>query len=990
MEQSLSVSERTTILEHLDHCPDCRRWVGAMVRLRSSQHGRGDGGIDISPPEAALAEFERAAKVGRYLLLERLGVGGMGVVYAAYDPQLNRQVAVKLLKSGPTDPIGQARLTREAQALARLAHPNVVAVYDVGPYDNGIFVAMELVEGETLGRYLAKRLHTWREVRDLFVQAGKGLAASHAASIVHRDFKPSNVMVGKDGRVRVTDFGLARVGQPALGEGSTSFTPPSAPPPMPSAAAPVFESASEVTPTPSMPTLVPTPTPTTPTPTPTRTPALMQPAPSRMVTPDEFGLTVTGALIGTPAYMAPEQRRSGDASAHSDQYSFCVAFYEALYHQRPDSTSSAARASSSVPAWLRRIVLRGLEADPKARWPSMEVLVRALEADPTSRRLRWALSLVALVVAVVGSWTVLRASRVPPPCLGAEAALRGAWDSERREAVRKAFEATGKSYASDAWREVSEQLDTQAAAWTQMRTQACESTRIRREQSEAVLDLRMGCLDQRLDEMRALVSRFTQADGPVVERSIQAVSALTPLRSCADVAHLLSVTPPPPGPEARAVLDEIDHGLAQARASLNTGKFDQGLAQVAVLLPKAQALHYAPAEAKVLDLKGELQGWTDSKAAIDTLRDAAWSAEEGHDDELAARVRVIRFDLAARSLGPGTSLTEIKGEAQAALKRLGGNALLESDMENVVASIALQAQDFPAAKKGFERVVQLRSQLNGEDSLGVAQATGGLAVVYRGLGDLERAREMMEKTLQLQLKVLGPNHPQVGLDYDNLALIVMAQGRYDEALELNAKARKILEAALGNDDPEVALCLGNTALIDEHKGDFAAALPLLQRALVITAKRWGPERFDVAQIHSDLAEVFNQLDRAPEALVEAKTAQAALVKLMGPDNPNLISPLTAEGEALINLGKADEAMESLEHALKLSTANPGDPGDLASVRFLVARAERARHGDLVRARTLAQAAREEFLALGERGAKEVAELDHFLGELGEKPGASKP
>src|SRR5262245_44538442 len=233
-----------------------------------------------------------------YILIGKLGAGGMGVVYAAYDPKLDRKVAIKLLRPDRVDPDqGRARMMREAQAMARLAHPNVIGVHHVGIWKDQVFVVMEFVDGGTLRQWLAEKPRTATELLGVFLQAGRGLAAAHAAGLLHRDFKPDNVLLGKDGRARVIDFGIARALQ------ADRVAGPSV------AGVLVSEEAT--------------------------TASSGFPSSSSPKTPLEIPLTRPGTILGTPAYMAPEQRRGLEASARSDQYSFCVALYESLYGERP-------------------------------------------------------------------------------------------------------------------------------------------------------------------------------------------------------------------------------------------------------------------------------------------------------------------------------------------------------------------------------------------------------------------------------------------------------------------------------------------------------------------------------------------------------------------------------------------------------------------------------------------------------------------------------
>ncbi len=278
-------------------------------------------------------------KVGRYVVIDQIGAGGLGVVYSAYDPELDRKVALKLVHPARLTPQSAARMQREAQAMAKVAHPNVVAVYDAGPHVDGIFIAMELVDGMTLSAWRRAQERPWKAVRDVLLSAGRGLAAAHRQGLVHRDFKPANVLVDRDGQARVLDFGLARA---AEGGNLVSTT------------------------------------------------GLL-----------DVDLTQTGTLLGTPAYMAPEQFE-GRADARSDQWGFCVTAYEMLYGGRPFGGADAnamrdnvrmgriptPHAGSPVPSWVFKALCRGMSVDPQARFPSMEALLVALQRDKRSRRMQ--------------------------------------------------------------------------------------------------------------------------------------------------------------------------------------------------------------------------------------------------------------------------------------------------------------------------------------------------------------------------------------------------------------------------------------------------------------------------------------------------------------------------------------------------------------------------------------------------------------------------
>jgi formylglycine-generating enzyme required for sulfatase activity len=322
------------------------------------------------------------ARIGRYLILERVGSGAMGVVYGAYDPELDRRIALKLLggDQAAQEESARARLLREAKAMARLADPNVIAVHDVGVFEGRVFLAMEFLGGGTLKSWLGAGPRGWRQVLEVFVAAGRGLAAAHAAGLVHRDFKPDNVLLDREGRPRVGDFGLARDADAAGDQGDGAGRAQAA-------LAPASLTGAEA-------------------------------AGQRLAT-----LTRTGAIMGTPAYMAPEQVLGEPTDERTDQFGFCVALYEALYGELPFTGESLLRLLHSitegqvrpppqdrpVPAWIRRAVLRGLKADPAARWPSMAPLIAALEDDPAARRRRRLLA-VGVTVLVLASVIVVAQS----------------------------------------------------------------------------------------------------------------------------------------------------------------------------------------------------------------------------------------------------------------------------------------------------------------------------------------------------------------------------------------------------------------------------------------------------------------------------------------------------------------------------------------------------------------------------------------------------
>ncbi len=435
----------------------------------------------------------------------------MGVVYAAFDSQLDRKVAIKLLRptlsKGEDSSEAEARLLREAQAMARLSHPNVVAIHDVGIVEGNVFLAMEYVEGGTLKDRLTV-LSSWREGLALLKEAGRGLAAAHDAGLIHRDFKPDNVLVGSDGRVRVTDFGIARADEEprprALSEaerrssghrrpptplrssvGGAINGPPSSGSPRSSrggsgrsgaasAKSPAQSTRDVADPEKSAADSTNALGELSKSADSTRT-VIARSLPGRTASSASLAdpLTLTGDLLGTVGYMAPEQAFGERIDARSDQFSFCVTLYYALYREKPfrdpdiDTYLNAltgpvrdAPAGSKVPQWIRRILLKGLSLSPAARYASMDELLAALDHDPAVARRRWATTAGVAACGVLAALAYQRteASRTMR-CASTEADLAGVWDAAVKEDTRRAFDATGIATQADSFERVAKALD---------------------------------------------------------------------------------------------------------------------------------------------------------------------------------------------------------------------------------------------------------------------------------------------------------------------------------------------------------------------------------------------------------------------------------------------------------------------------------------------------------------------------------------------------
>jgi tetratricopeptide (TPR) repeat protein len=845
-------------------------------------------GTELPPPIVPAVLPAPTADLGRFVLLKKLGQGGMGVVYAAFDPQLNRRVAIKLLKgrAGAAAGTDTARLMREGQAMARLSHPNVVSIYDVGWCDGNLFVAMELVEGNTLRQWLKGSSRSWREILDAHVQAGRGLAAAHGAGLVHRDFKPENVLMGTDGRVCVTDFGLAR----RAGEEDPGSTAES---------------------------------------------------------PSDEGLlasriTRIGAVMGTARYMAPEQFGTGLTDGRTDQFAFCVALYEALYDQLPFVGKTvparmleASRGrvepppeSTPVPRRLHRILSRGLAANPEERYPSMDALLKELAGVPMVIRRRWMTLGATAAAALVAGVTIhqIRSARAQM-CRGADARLTGVWDGARRQAAAAAFGDSGVPEAGEIWSAVRQALDGYAAGWVAMHTEACEAAWVEKRQTPVEHSRRMVCLERRRDGLRAVAGLFEKADAEVVGNATKAVAGLSPLSDCADLKTL--ARQPVPEGISDPKLDEVRIALAQSKALRDAGKFVPAIETAERAAGEARRLGNSAMEAEALLQWGELlESHGSHDEAEETLLAAEVAAEIGGHDLARAK---IALEL-AMVLGDSKSRLE-EGfrwlrSARAVMQRIGGGDALEATAERVHGLLLWQNNQSQDAIPHLQRSLEIRERVFGPDSLEAGAAALNLGVALEDLGQFEQALAHYLRDYAISARVAGKRHPDTGISAHNLGSIYIQLERYDEAMAHLREEIVINTEAHGADHPAVG---------DAHQGIGEVMIRLRrweearahhQRALHLLTRWYGPKYDGLAGPLSGLAEVALRTGNAPEAARLSRRALALAPKV----------DLDTRGEALFTMARAQwemgEFAEGLGHAreaLKLLSVQKGTAPKKAKV-----------------------------------------------------------
>jgi tetratricopeptide (TPR) repeat protein/predicted Ser/Thr protein kinase len=930
------ILEEPALLEveqHLDGCPECRHRL-AMAAVAAEEK---------SQDQAEPTGLQRGARLGRYILLDKLGRGGMGLVLRAYDPELDRRVAIKVLDQQDASEEELAALLSEARAAARLEHPNVVVVYDVGREGSCAFVAMEHVEGGSLGRWLKAEKRTPRQILSVLRAAGEGLAAAHRAGLVHRDFKPHNVLLGLDGRPRVADFGLARFGNPVSAPSATAGAAPASP----------------------------------------------------------DAQTSTRAC-GTPGYMPPEQY-DGQADARADVFAYCVSAWEALAGERPFPSAPegveairqgrmAGSLPRGVPARIRRALVKGLSPRPEQRFATMDELLQEL-APPRATKWAWPLATAAVVAAAATGLASFQ-GRVDP-C--ADPPSRLAWDDGARAEARAAFLGSGRSYAEPAFADFDRALSAWSARSVQAFRDACLDAHAGRPEGPA--PAREACLKRSLLDAGALAALARRADAAFVDNAAQAVRSLLTPESCAD--PLLAGAAPPrltdetAGKEAERILE----GLSQARALLETGAWGKGRALAAELGDAAAATGIRPLLAEALLLRGSAEHLSGAlEPAEATLRRAAAEADAAGVD----RVRVQALVLLGRVVGEALR-RPAEGEASlaaagGALSRIGSPAEMAAELDFACSQVVFVRGDYDAAAAAMQNAAATWERLGARGTVGLARALAGLSAVEVSRGRLDQGEAVARRALEVGGDAFPQGHPARSEVLSALAGVRLKKGDPAEAAKILDGLGGDLEATLGKGHPDalwarvlqgmaelgmdrpdraaatLRRALGNApesyprryailrqlGTAEVTLGEAAAGVAHLEEAHRLQVGTPGVNPVDEAVGRAHLARGLLAAGRAKEALAHAEASVGTLAGKVPEDSERMGLARLSLGGALLASGRAGEAALQLEKAVAAHEKIGTFAARRAEGRWALSRAL----ADRARARDVARQALEDLEKLG--------------------------
>ncbi len=909
--------ERARVDVHVDECNDCRSLLTVLAR--------GEDSVEDTPPASPEADqpddtLTSGAQIGRYVIMNELGAGGMGAVYAAYDPELDREVAIKVLhRRGDGSEGEQTRLLREARALAKLGHEHIVQVHDAGTTADGqVFLAMELVDGLTLREWLGQNARSWGDIVDMFVQAGRGLAAAHSAGMVHRDFKPENVLVGSDGRLRIGDFGLVRLTGSSFesGQGAISDSQPTT-------------------------------------------------------------ITRTGVALGTPAYMAPEQLAGKQVDHRADQFAFCVALFEALEGRRPfegDNVAELSRAigeqsialadDTTTPDWLRVLLARGLKADRADRFDSMSTVLSEIEDGRAPRRSRATpISLAVAAIAGVGVAVVIMGSSAGSTgaSCGLPRALDDAWNTEARARTRQVFLSAKHIAPEHNWQIVRRRVNEYIAGLRTGYTDHCADERRPPEQRV--------CLDQRSAEVLAYLRVFRDGKDVKhkVERASHGLEYMSDLDDCRRPSYTRGLRAEPETTEARSLRDTIGEVRALHRLALVSRGQDLG----GPTLEAAKRLGNAQLTARAIHAMAEGAVVADEKAGVRQL--ATWT-ERASKADLPTMHAILATMLARYSRGK----PEHVKRAQAAVDSLDKDPGLSLQLLHVRSKLArinkLDSKRARALTKEILDAYDRQKRPNYARLVRMLRNLGTMAVRRR---QFELAKQHLSRGLALGARYLGDYHRYTLNILHLLSNVSKDTADYHNAADQFARLVPLLRKHHGADSPSTVVAATRWAEVLAFSGKNVESLRVLAKLETLTAPATSPSHRLYPSVLQGKAVVYALERKHPQAIQLHEQATEAIRKFYGEDHIKFIEAvlrlakvnagagnhaktvqligryrkawwrmtkgkmgratvLMTLGRALKRLGKHDEAIIELERA---TTADP--PGmvnrrDQAIIRFELA------------------------------------------------------
>lgn len=960
---------------------------------RTKSTGSGASTQDVAPSrEVAAVEASRdpilrsGTRVERYVLMDIVGSGGMGVVYRAFDTKLRRTVALKLHYRGSVQRRTQTRMLREAEGLARLTHPNVVTVYDTGTFEGGVYIAMELVEGQTLDQWLKSAPRSTRERLDVLVQAGQGLAAAHEAGLVHRDFKPENVLIDATGRVRVIDFGLVKADADVSNDGEVTVDA-DVPSDRDEAAARRAATAQ----------------------------AAFRPGETRGEPPaprdevDASGeagadaslfdarLTRVGARIGTLLYMSPEQRLGEVVNQASDQFSFCVTCFEAFTGELPFPllpeeeffgavvTGQVTKTRAGLPRALRESILRGLAFDPTHRHASLKSLLEEIVPRNKGRMAALlAIAVTSLVTAIGLSLSV--ADRDFERCADGSGVAREMWAPQDAEQVNHRFRVVAGAHGEATATRLNERMNALVASYSEEHIAACRATHAEHVQSEQLLDARMACLQRAHATTKLLTRAWREADLDAVDSASSAVTRLEGMVRCEGVEEGGAGTRAPDG-VSRVQYDAWMQRFDRGAALRLVGKYSEAERELSELFAEVAEIDSPVLTARIGSALGEVLTVMNEFARGDrVLRDAIRDASLAGLESLALKTATVRADLLASS-GQRTAARVLLETVRWRMHDRPKYAALEFDAAISAGWIYNEEEKYSEADREYEAatrlmhaadavaIASLKSYLSElrinqgrpEEALVLAReayektrdALGDehpstvvfltyLALAERGVGRLADARAHMAFVLEVDIRRFGESHRDIAIDYDVLSQIARDAGEYEDALHFARRAYEVRKGVYGAESPSTLA--QNVAAAEAALGQTQVARARFRETVADLRRAAAPPSdlkpaleafalFEVGQHNWDAAQ--------PLATEVHELAQA----LYGEAHQEVVSACRILTELALGQERPDEAVRWAEQAFSAMPPNERlKAEDQAALYFNLARALHGRDGAKVQER----------------------------------------